>query len=118
MLRTLSHRPAPALARTAPDRCGSRQAADEPLAKTWRHVFVADWMNAVFIHFAIDPAVLQPFVPFALDLNDGLAYVSLVAFTQRRIRPRWGGRAAAALSGPLATHPFLNVRTYVRHGDD
>src|SRR5690348_9171346 len=79
-------------------------------------LFVADWTDAVFVHFAIDPRVLQPHVPFELDLYGGKAYVSLVAFTQERLRPRVGGRLAAALSAPLATHHFLNVRTYVRVG--
>ncbi len=41
-----------------------------------------------------------------------LAYVSLVAFTMRGLRPRLGG---AALLKPIATHEFLNVRTYVKH---
>lgn len=79
-----------------------------------RPMFRADWDRAVFIHFAIDPDVLQPHVPFELDLCDGTAFVSLVAFTQKRLRPTIGGRLTAALSTPLATHEFLNLRTYVR----
>ena len=81
-----------------------------------RPMLVADWTDAVFVHFALDPSVLQPHVPFELDLHEGKAYVSLVAFTQQRLRPRVGGRLSAALSAPLATHHFLNVRTYVRVG--
>lgn len=82
-----------------------------------RPLLVADWTDAVFVHFALEPHVLQPHVPFELDLHEGKAYVSLVAFTQERLRPRTGGRLSAALSAPLATHHFLNVRTYVRVGD-
>ena len=82
-----------------------------------RPLLVADWTDAVFVHFTLDPGLLQPHVPFELDLHDGKAYVSLVAFTQERLRPRIGGRLSAALSGPLATHHFLNVRTYVRVGN-
>jgi hypothetical protein len=88
-----------------------RAAAFEPL-------FVADWDDVAFVHFAFERSALQPLVPFELDLFDGTAYVSLVAFTQRRLRPRRGGRLAAALSTPLATHEFLNVRTYVRHAGE
>jgi uncharacterized protein YqjF (DUF2071 family) len=55
-------------------------------------------------------------VPFELDTRDGVAYASLVAFTQRRLRPAFGGRVAEVLSTPLARHEFLNVRTYVRVG--
>src|SRR6476661_8831060 len=56
------------------------RAGERPLA-------VANWERALFIHFAIDPAVLQPHVPFPLDLCEGRAYVSLVAFTQTNVRP-------------------------------
>src|SRR5579864_1412005 len=77
-------------------------------------LFLADWDDAVFVHYALEPAALRPHVPFELDLHEGVAYVSLVAFTQRRLRPRVGGRLAAVLSAPLASHEFLNVRTYVR----
>src|SRR5438105_2268872 len=79
---------------------------------------VADWACALFIHFAVDCRALRRHVSLDLDLFDGRAYVTLVAFTQRRLRPRFGGAAAAWLARPLATHPFLNVRTYVRHGGE
>ena len=79
-----------------------------------RPLFLADWDDVLFVHFAIDPTTLRPHVPFPLDLFRGRAYVSLVCFTQRRLRPRVGGRLAALLSAPLAEHAFLNVRTYVR----
>jgi len=80
-------------------------------------LFVADWLDAIFVHFAVDPSALAPQIPLELDVRDGLAYVSLVAFTQRNLRPSIGGALAAWLATPLATHEFLNVRTYVRHGD-
>jgi alginate O-acetyltransferase complex protein AlgI len=81
-------------------------------------LFKADWLDALFIHFQLDAALLQPHVPLELDQYQGRAYVSLVAFTQHRLRPRIGGRLAEWLSRPLAHHEFLNLRTYVRHGDD
>ena len=74
---------------------------------------VADWTPAVFIHYAVDADALQPLVPFPLDLHDGRAYVSVVAFIQRDLRPTVGGQVAAFFSKPLATHPYCNVRTYV-----
>ena len=80
-------------------------------------LFVADWLDAIFIHFAMEPSALASHVPLELDVRDGLAYVSLVAFTQRNLRPTVGGALAAWLATPLATHEFLNVRTYVRHDD-
>lgn len=87
-----------------------------PLEAPFRPALLADWDDAAFVHYAVGPGLLQRHVPFELDLFEGNAYVSLVAFTQRGLRPPVGGRMAAALSAPLASHPFLNVRTYVRCG--
>jgi uncharacterized protein YqjF (DUF2071 family) len=53
-------------------------------------------------------------VPFELDTFKGDAYVSVVAFTQSRLRPVIGGRITAMMSAPLAEHEFLNLRAYVR----
>lgn len=77
-------------------------------------LFYASWDRAVFIHYEADPAALQRCVPFPLDLHDGRAFVSLVAFTLRRMRPKRGGRFTERLLKPIATHEFLNVRTYVQ----
>lgn len=74
-----------------------------------------DWTDAVFIHLEADAAALQRQVPFELDLHEGRAYVSLVAFTLRRLRPCLGGRVAEWAGWPLSGHGFLNLRTYVRH---
>jgi uncharacterized protein YqjF (DUF2071 family) len=83
----------------------------------WRPWFIADWRDALFVHYAIDPAVLRPHVPFELELFEGRAWVSLVAFTQRGLRPAFGGRWTAWAMAPVATHAFLNLRTYVRGAD-
>ena len=85
------------------------------LAVRGEPMFYARWDRAVFIHYEADPALLQRDVPFDLDLRDGHAYVSIVAFTLSRMRPRIGGRIGEWLFKPIATHEFLNVRTYVRH---
>lgn len=78
-------------------------------------LFFSDWDRALFIHFEVDPDVLQPQIPFELDLQKGKAIVSLVAFTMRDLRLSLGGRFSAFLTAPVATHPLLNVRTYIRH---
>jgi uncharacterized protein YqjF (DUF2071 family) len=83
----------------------------------WDPVLVADWDRTLMLHYEIDPAILRPYVPFPLDLRAGKAYVSLVAFTLRGMRPYRGGKLAAWLMRPIATHGFLNVRTYVRVGN-
>jgi uncharacterized protein YqjF (DUF2071 family) len=82
--------------------------AGEPL-------FFSDWLRAVFIHYEIDPKILQPHIPFPLDLYHGKAYISVVAFTMQDLRPRLGGRLGAMLFRPIATHGLLNIRTYVRY---
>jgi uncharacterized protein YqjF (DUF2071 family) len=76
----------------------------------------ADWERVLFLHFAIAPELLRPFIlrPVELDLYDGQAYVSLVAVTMRNFLPvrplpfAWAFRL-------ITCQQFLNVRTYVRH---
>jgi len=78
-------------------------------------LFLAGWERALFMHFEVDPETLQCVVPFELDLWNGKAFISLVAFTMRDMRPRFGGAPMRWLFKPIATHSFLNVRAYVRH---
>jgi uncharacterized protein YqjF (DUF2071 family) len=77
-------------------------------------LFVADWLRVLMLHYEVDPLALQKVTPFELDLFRGRAFVTLVAFTIHSMRPRFGGRSAAWLLRPIATHHFLNVRTYVQ----
>ena len=92
----------------------SASARRRMLQKPGEPLFYASWGQAVMIHYEADPVALQSRVPFELDLFEGRAFVSLVAFTLRRMRPRCGGRIGEWLFKPIATHEFLNVRTYVR----
>lgn len=85
------------------------------LAVRGEPMFYARWDRAVFIHYAADPATLQPDIPFELDLRDGRAFVSVVGFTLSRMRPRIGGRFGEWIFKPIGTHEFLNIRTYVQH---
>lgn len=96
----------------------SKAAKRRMLAKAGEPLFLAAWDRAVFIHYEADPSLLQRQIPFQLDLRDGCAFVSVVAFTLLRMRPRIGGRLAEWLFKPIASHEFLNVRTYVRHGGE
>jgi uncharacterized protein YqjF (DUF2071 family) len=88
------------------------------LSRRGEPLFYAGWERVLFVHFEVDAAQLQRDVPFPLDLLDGKAYVSLVAFKIRGMRFRVGGKMLSWLLKPVATHDFLNVRTYVRHGDE
>src|SRR5258706_7665494 len=77
-------------------------------------LFHCSWHRALFLHFRVEPQFLQPQIPFDLDLHNGDAYVSLVAFTLRNLR--LNHPHLRILTQPLHTHAFLNVRTYVRVG--
>ena len=100
-----------ALASSATARTRMLSTPGEPL-------FLAQWRRVLMIHFEVSAADLQRDVPFELDLRDGRAFVSLVAFSMRELRPRVGGKIFAWLFRPIASHEFLNVRTYVRHGGE
>jgi uncharacterized protein len=93
----------------------SEAARGRMLAIAGEPLFLARWDRAVFIHYEANPVLLQREVPFPLDLREGRAFVSLVAFTLLRMRPRLGGRLSEWLFKPIASHGFLNVRTYIRH---
>jgi len=74
----------------------------------------ATWSNLFLSTYAVPPALLAPRLPpgTTLDLRDGDAFVSLVAFEFLDTRVRgiaWPGYRNFA---------ELNLRFYVRHGDD
>lgn len=92
----------------------SQQARERLLAESGGPIFMCDWQDAVFLHFAVDRAVLQPIIPFPLDLWEGEAYMSLVAFDQQRFRTPLGGGVVSPLVRPFGSHLFCNLRTYVR----
>ena len=93
----------------------SRLAKSRMLSRRGEPLFLANWERVLMLHFEVDAEALQRDVPYELDLHDGRAFVSLVAFTMRGMRPCFGGKISAWLFRPIATHDFLNVRTYVRH---
>jgi uncharacterized protein len=112
---------APAMAKVVLEK-PSRQFSDEGrerlLSLPGEPLFLAHWERALFIHFAVDAVALQRAVPFQLDLRRGKAFVTFVAFTMRDMRPQIGGKLAAWIFKPVATHRFLNARTYVMHGGE
>ncbi len=81
-------------------------------------LFHSDWMRALFIHYEVDRDMLQAQIPFELDLHEGRAIVSLVAFTMQGLRLPIAGRLGALLTAPGATHGLLNVRTYIKHAGE
>ncbi|HWX22874.1 MAG TPA: DUF2071 domain-containing protein [Candidatus Binatia bacterium] len=99
-------------------RLTSEEAQRRLLALPGEPLFYADWTEVLFIHLEVPPEKLQPSVPFELDLHDSRAFVSLVLFTMRQFRPVRGGRLTEWVFRHFPDQHFLNVRTYVRSGED
>ena len=96
----------------------SARASQTFRAAAGRPLFLADWTGALMLHYEVEARILQPCIPLELDRYQNRAYVSVVAFRQERLRPAFGGKLAQVLSAPFASHAFLNLRTYVRAGDE
>lgn len=73
------------------------------------------WRELAFLHWPADPAAVAALLPPGLEIDtfDGRAWVGIVPLTMRDVRPR----LAPALPG-ISHFLELNVRTYVRHGDE
>lgn len=81
--------------------------------RTW--LFAQRWEQLLFAHWRADVDAIARLLPRPVepDVRDGSAWIAIVAFvmvgTRTAGRPYWGG---------LAPIPELNVRTYVRLGDE
>ncbi|MFN6193210.1 MAG: YqjF family protein [Planctomycetota bacterium] len=80
-------------------------------APPFRQIFWQTWRDLVFVHWAVDPAVVAPLLPPELEVDtfEGKAYVALVPFLMTGIRCV-GLPPIPGTSRTLET----NVRTYVR----
>jgi len=76
--------------------------------------FYQEWNNAIFLHWQVDLTSLKQFVPkeLEIDLFEGKPWVSLVAFTMEKIRPRH-----LPSFPPVSDFDEINIRTYVRSAD-
>jgi len=76
--------------------------------------YYQEWNNALFLHWAVPADILQKYLPgnLTLDTYEGTAYVSLVAFTMEKIRPR----QLPAVSYISDFHE-INLRTYIDIGN-
>jgi uncharacterized protein YqjF (DUF2071 family) len=79
----------------------------------------ASWERVVFLHFAIAPEALRPYVPapLELDLYEDKAYLTIVAVTMRHFQPARSFSLASGLR-LMSCQRFLNLRTYVHHGEE
>jgi uncharacterized protein YqjF (DUF2071 family) len=73
-------------------------------------IMAQSWHDLLFAHWPIDPALLRPHIPAALQIDtfDGQAWIAVVPFRMSGVRLR----ATPALPW-LSAFPELNVRTYV-----
>ena len=76
--------------------------------------YYQEWNNALFLHWTIPFDILRKCVPdnFMIDTFDGNCYVSLVAFTMEKIRPRCLPSIAF-----ISDFDEINLRTYIDNGN-
>ena len=69
-----------------------------------------EWRELTFMHWKVDPERLKPHLPDGLeiDLFDGEAYVGVIPFVMKNVRPR----GFPSVPG-ISTFAEFNVRTYV-----
>lgn len=77
--------------------------------KQWK--YFQEWNKAVFLHWQVDLQELQRMVPddLEIDLYEGKPWVSLVAFTMEKIRPK-----NLPPFSPISDFHEINIRTYVK----
>lgn len=80
-----------------------------PLPDTaWK--YYQEWNKSLFLHWPVDPDTLRAVIPAGtkLDLYEGKAWISVVAFTMQKIRPKH-----LPFFKPVSDFHEINVRTYV-----
>jgi uncharacterized protein YqjF (DUF2071 family) len=89
---------------TNEQRLAARQKPDSPV------VMKQDWSHLLFLHWEIDPAVVQATLPDGLhaDTHNGKAYLGIVPFNMDNVRPSY----CPAVPG-ISWFLELNLRTYV-----
>lgn len=74
------------------------------------------WQHLTFLHWPVPVEQLRPLIPreLEIDLFEGQAYVGLVPFSMRGVRPLWLPTLPLA-AGLYENFLETNVRTYVHH---
>jgi hypothetical protein len=75
----------------------------------WRHYLSMDWRDALFVHWPVQPEIVDARLPAGLEArtHDGSAWLGVIAFLMADIRPRGVPRALGLTFGEV------NLRTYV-----
>ncbi len=74
--------------------------------------YYQEWNNALFLHWKVSTDALTKLIPkdISLDTFNGEGWISLVAFTMERIRPR--NLPSVSI---ISDFHEINIRTYVTH---
>ena len=77
--------------------------------ENWK--FYQEWNNAIFLHWEVDLEELKKHVPkeLEIDLFEGKPWVSVVAFTMEKIRPKH-----LPYFPPISNFHEINIRTYIK----
>lgn len=77
--------------------------------QNWK--YYQEWNDVIFLHWQVEVEELRKFVPNSLEIDffNGKPWVSLVAFTMEKIRPKYLPSFA-----PISNFDEINIRTYVR----
>lgn len=72
--------------------------------------YYQEWNNALFFHWTIPSEILRKCVPekFNIDTFGGNCYISLVAFTMEKIRPKYFPSISF-----ISNFDEINLRTYI-----
>ena len=81
-------------------------------AEGWK--YYQEWNNAIFLHWQVDLSELEKYVPkeLEIDLFEGKPWVSVVAFTMEKIRPK--NLPSFRL---ISDFDEINIRTYIKSGN-
>ena len=73
--------------------------------------YYQEWNNSIFMHWEVDLEDLKKLVPkeLEIDLFEGKPWVSVVAFTMEKIRPK-----NLPSFAPVSNFDEINIRTYIK----
>ena len=77
--------------------------------ENWK--YYQEWNKAIFLHWEVELSELKKYVPKELEIDtiNGKPWVSLVAFSMEKIRPR-----NLPYFSPISNFHEINIRTYVK----
>ena len=78
-------------------------------AENW--MYYQEWNHSIFLHWQVELEDLKKFVPkeLEIDLFEGKPWVSVVAFTMEKIRPK-----NLPSFAPVSNFDEINIRTYIK----